>query len=278
MKYRTGDLSKILNVSSNTIRRYEEMGYLNSNREDQSSYRYFDDSDVAKMVFISKYRKIGFNHEQIAQLFQSGFMDNIALCKDKLEEIDRQIETLSAIRHMLKDDIQLMTRVREQQDELFERDCVGVYYVPYQKNGKLLVDKERINILYDFMYQCPEIEYCYIFRKDNVLRGRLIYEDAIAIKITDADRFHIETEDECIERYERHFSIMKIVKLPIDFTNKNVISEEKARKVLFDDFLEIMKEKGYKLAGDAMAIRIGFSKEDDLEEQYILLGMPVISV
>ncbi len=275
MKYRTGDLSKILSVSSNTIRRYEEKGYLHSIREEKSDYRYFDNSDVTKMVFISKYRKIGFSHDQIAKMFQSDFFTSMEICKDKLAELDRQIATLTAVRHMLKDDIVLMNRVKDQEIKVYERNCVGFYYVSYQKNGKLLLDKQRIDKLYDFMYICPEIKYCYIFRKENILKGKLIYEEAIAIKKVDAAKFAIAIDDESIESYDEQPSLMRIVKVPIDFTNEDTISEEEARKIIYDDLLDMMKDRGCKLAGDAIAIKIGFSKEGNAEEQYLLMSMPV---
>lgn len=278
MKYRTGDLSKILSVSSNTIRRYEEKGYLHSIREEKSDYRYFDNSDVAKMVFISKYRKIGFSHDQIAKMFQSDFFTSMEICKDKLAELDRQIATLTAVRHMLKDDIVLMNRVKDKEIKVYERNCVGFYYVSYQKNGKLLLDNQRIDKLYDFMYICPEIKYCYIFRKENILKGKLIYEEAIAIKKVDAAKFAIAIDNESIESYDERPSLMRIVKVPIDFTNEDTISEEEARRIIYDDLLDMMKDRGYKLAGDAIAIKIGFSKEGNAEEQYLLMSMPVEAI
>ena len=40
MKYKTGDLSKILGVSANTIRRFTEKGYLNPDRNMDNRYRF----------------------------------------------------------------------------------------------------------------------------------------------------------------------------------------------------------------------------------------------
>ncbi len=274
MRYKTGDLSKILNVASNTIRRYEEKGYLTPIREAKNGYRYFDNDDVAKMVFISKYRKIGFSHDEIGQILQLDLKDGRAMCEAKMAELDEQIATLTAVRHMLKDDVTLMKRVDEYGMDIMEKPCVAFYYVSYQKNGKLLSQGTRGEKLYEFMYQCPEIKYCYIFRKENILKRRLVYEEAISIKQMDAEKFGVKQDAECIEAYESRPSIMQMIKLPLDFTNEYEISREEACRILFDNLLEYMDEKGYKLAGDAIVVRIGLSKEKLRDWQYMLLSMP----
>ena len=107
MKYKTSDLSKILNVSDNTIRRYAQKGYLNPERDEDTKYRYFNNSDVEKMAYISKYRKIGFGHEEIANMFQYDIDQCNVTFEEKMEEIDREIKKLTYLRHMLKDDINI---------------------------------------------------------------------------------------------------------------------------------------------------------------------------
>jgi len=61
----------------------------------------------------------------------------------------------------------------------------------------------------------------------------------------------------------------------IDFADENFISPQEVKRILYDDFFAYMEEKGYTLAGDAIGVKIGFSKEDGKEMQYVVLGMPV---
>lgn len=274
MRYKTGDLSKILNVASNTIRRYEEKGYLTPMREASNGYRYFDSDDVAKMVFISKYRKIGFSHDEIGQILQTDLNNVVELCQDKMAELDEQIATLTAVRHMLKDDVVMMKRVEEYGSDIMERPCVPFYYVSYQKNGKLLSSGKRGEKLYDFMYKCPEIKYCYIFRKENILNRRLVYEEAIAIKQKDSVKFNIAVDSDCVVAYDAKPSIMRMIKLPLDFTNEYEISNDEACEILFDNLLKYMDQNGYKCAGDAIVIRIALSKEKLRDWQYMLISIP----
>ena len=51
MKYNTNDLSEILDVTTNTIRRFEERGYLNPERDGANGYRVFDSGDLEKAIW-----------------------------------------------------------------------------------------------------------------------------------------------------------------------------------------------------------------------------------
>ncbi len=275
MKYKTSDLSKLLNVSANTIRRFAEKGYLSPARDDDNQYRYFGDGDVEKITYISKYRKIGLGHDEIAAMFQSDIIENQKIYQNKMDEIDREIVRLTSLRHMLKDDIKMMKSVFEYEDDFIEMDSVPVHYVSYKTDKAIRNNGDYRKEAQRFLYDFPEIEYAYIIRKEDVLNRRIRYEEAIAIRSRLAEKLNLDLTNEVIEQYPKHPSILRIVKLPIDFTAANIISSQEVKRILYDDFFAYMEEKGYALAGDAIGVKIGYSKEDEREMQYIVLGMPV---
>ena len=45
MKYKIGELAKLLGVSTNTVRRYEDMGYISAVRETKTA-----DTDITMMM------------------------------------------------------------------------------------------------------------------------------------------------------------------------------------------------------------------------------------
>lgn len=275
MKYKTSDLSKILNVSSNTIRRFEESGYLNPVRDEENGYRFFGDGDVAKTIYISRYRKFGFSHEDIATLFSADMSESIALWEEKLMAMDKQIEMMKAIRHMFKDNLGLMQRSQGYGDVIMERECNAIYYVSYQKNGQLLTNGRRGQYLHQLLYQCPEIEYLYVFKKEDVLRRCLAYEEAIAIKQVHKEQYSIQVDEEHFVPYDKTTSVMQVVKLPINLMDETQKSQEKITAILYNDLLQYIEKKGYQVAGDMLGVKIGFSRENDKEMQYVLLSIPV---
>lgn len=275
MKYKTSDLSKMLNVSANTIRRFAEKGYLSPERNDDNQYRYFENSDVEKTSYISKYRKIGFGHDEIADMFQSNLFEKCTIYEKKMEEIDKEIMRLKFHRHMLKDDITLIQKTKGYGEEFQEKDCVPLHYVSYKTERRMKSSKSCQEQVHRFLYDFPEIRYIYIVRKEDILKRRVCYEEAIAIRQDLVDYLDLDVSSEAIEYYPVHKSIMRVVRLPIDFGDADIMESHEVKKLLYDNFFEYMEEKGYTLAGDAIGVKIGFSKEEAQEMQYILFSMPV---
>ena len=135
MEYSTQDLARILGVSTNTVRRFEAKGYLNSCRNEQNGYRQFDHTDIEKLMYINKYRKVGFSHEDIGLIFRQDIGGTLQMFKDKMAELECQIAQYKALQHMVKDDIQLMQRIEEYGSGMIETACCPVHYVLYQDRG-----------------------------------------------------------------------------------------------------------------------------------------------
>lgn len=275
MKYKTSDLSKMLSVSDNTIRRFAEKGYLSPIRGEDNQYRYYGNEDVEKITYISKYRKIGFGHDEIGEIFQSDLSGICSIYEQKREELRKEIERLKYLRHMLKDNIGMMKNVAVQGDDFIEMDSVPVYYVPYKTEKKIRNDTACREAVQHFLYDFPEIEYIYIIKKEDILSRNLRQEEAIAVSAILADKRNYDVSDAEVRFYPKQWSIMKVVRVPLDFSDEAIINAEEIKKLLYDDFLDYMKEKEYELAGDAFGAKIGYSKENGQEMQYIILGMPV---
>ena len=60
--YKINELSSLFDVSTNTIRRYEDYGYISPSRDDENNYRYYSEEDIDKLVYVSKSRGFGFSY------------------------------------------------------------------------------------------------------------------------------------------------------------------------------------------------------------------------
>lgn len=276
MKYRTSDLSKMLDVSRNTIRRFAEKGYLSPGRDDTNQYRYFRNADVEKIAYISKYRKIGFGHDEIAEMLNANIYDNCAMYQQKMDELDKEIARLQSLRHMVKDDVNMMIGVKEYGDSFIERNSVAMHYVSYKVGDKIADSDNKQKQLHRFIYEFPEVEYIYIIRKEDILNRRVRCEECIAIRSKLAYKQSIDLEDEAIESYPETPSVLRFVRLPVDFMDRDSEEQEDIKKILYDDYFAYMEEHGYMVAGDAVGVKISFSKEEEQEWQYVVLGIPVV--
>ena len=273
MNYKVSDLSKILDISSNTVRRYEGMGYLSPDRMDANGYRVYGAGDVTKMIIINHYRKIGFSHAEIAKIFKGSYHEKIELYEERLAAMDKELELLSGLRHMLKDDLVLMKKIEEVTEGFYQRDCVPMNYVLYSENGELLKENGRLDTIQEYFYNASELRYIYIFKKEEIDRGVFACNEGIAVKDVHMERFGLGlNEYTCV--YEKKKSLMKIVKLPLNFaeceeTEKNSLFHE-----VFDDVLDYIRENGFTMAGDVIGVKISMSLEEETEEQYVLISVP----
>lgn len=273
MNYKVSDLSKILDISSNTVRRYEGMGYLSPDRMDANGYRVYGAGDVTKMIIINNYRKLGFSHAEIAKIFKGSYHEKIGLYEERLAAMDKELELLSGLRHMLKDDLALMKKIEAVQDGFYQRDCVPMNYVLYSENGELLKEDERLDTIQEYFYNATELRYIYIFKKGEIEQGIFNCNEGIAVKDVHMERFGLKL-NRYTGVYEKKPSIMKIVKLPLNFSESGQEEKDRLFHEIFNDVLQYIKENGYVMDGDIIGIKISMSLEEETEAQYVLISIP----
>lgn len=89
-----------------TIRYYEEIGLLKADRA-ANGYRDYSSDDIHRLRFVQRARSLGFSVEECRQLLslysdsERASADVKAIAQEKLGEIDRKIEELTSLRHML---------------------------------------------------------------------------------------------------------------------------------------------------------------------------------
>ncbi|OAA27954.1 hypothetical protein AT15_04925 [Kosmotoga arenicorallina S304] len=88
---RIGDLACEYNISNRTLRYYEELGLLESIRDKDSQYRYYDEKAAEKLEQILILRRLDFSVKEIQFLFSSaGIEDVISILKNKLKDLAEQ--------------------------------------------------------------------------------------------------------------------------------------------------------------------------------------------
>lgn len=103
-----GEASKISQVKIPTIRYYEQIGLLLEAPRTEGNRRLYDHSDIQRLKFIRHARDLGFDIEAIRTLLKlqdepagsCDIADEIA--RDRLEDVERRINSLVALRSELK--------------------------------------------------------------------------------------------------------------------------------------------------------------------------------
>lgn len=272
MKYKISDISRLLNVSSNTVRRYEDMGYISPIRDDKSRYRYYSDEDINKIINIRMLRKYGYSHTQISQMIDKNMQEQIFSWEERLTEIKKEIDYLNHLYKRLKGNVNIAKKVTEAGFEI--RDCVDMQYVIYQKNGKLLSEEKELEVVQEFMYSAPEVQHIIVFDKDNLFNEDISFSEGWAIKTKDMDKFQIK-EGSSIIAYPKRPCVFATLKLFVDKEKHKNKDLAKNIKEEFSKINSFIKENKLKVVDNPLGINVASAEEAGHYMQYILLSIPV---
>ena len=96
--YQIGEFSKICQVSVKTLRYYDKIGLLRASETDRfTGYRYYDRSQLERMLLIQKLKRYGFSLEEVQALLSCGndaFRRELQRQKNKLECQRLELETV----------------------------------------------------------------------------------------------------------------------------------------------------------------------------------------
>ena len=114
-----GELAKRTGFSPKTIRYYESRGLLGEPERTASGYRSYAESDVERLEFIEKAKRLGFSLEEVRDVLvlseqQRPCEHVIALIDEKLIKLDDVLSDLKAFRSRL-------ARLRQESAEQLER-------------------------------------------------------------------------------------------------------------------------------------------------------------
>ncbi|HBL84690.1 MAG: hypothetical protein A2Y17_11190 [Clostridiales bacterium GWF2_38_85] len=96
------EISKNFNISTRTLRYYEQIGLLKSSKKDDYAYRTYDDAAILRLQQIVVLRKLRIPLKQIITILESeNSSEIIETLRLNLNEIDDEITALSTIRAIL---------------------------------------------------------------------------------------------------------------------------------------------------------------------------------
>ena len=77
MKYKIGDVSKILGISPDLLRYYQKKGVVSPTQDTSNNYRYYDSWDINFLIDCLWFKNYGFGIDQTAKLVSSSTFDEV---------------------------------------------------------------------------------------------------------------------------------------------------------------------------------------------------------
>ena len=111
--------AKLTGLSAKQIRDYEKLGLLKAGTRTLSGYRYYEESDLARLRFIRHSRDVGFSLQQIAQLLELQDIPH-RNSREVKQLTAKHIETLNAQIHALQ---KMVAELQRWHDNCQGNDC-----------------------------------------------------------------------------------------------------------------------------------------------------------
>jgi len=106
--YKIGEVTKLTDMSADTLRYYEKYGLLPAISRNTSGVRLYNDKDISRLKFIKRAQRMNFSLDEIKKLLSmredpQHAKDSVRLLTaDKLKNIEEQLSELSTLRNELQ--------------------------------------------------------------------------------------------------------------------------------------------------------------------------------
>lgn len=177
--YSISEVSELLGISSQMIRKYEQEGLVSTTRK-ENNYRHFESPDITMLMRIRLYRNLGFSLDEIRCLTAIENGDGDELFRQRIEQLDKQIERLQMLRRCAELHRSYLSSCPEQDKIKIEMSppLRAVFY----RHGREIDDAYRGNDLISRMLDySPPFQYILRMNKSTYRYDSTGYEVGLAM-------------------------------------------------------------------------------------------------
>lgn len=136
-----GMLSKFTGVSIHTIKYYEKLGLISSNRQEQSNYRSYDVQSCTDIYECVKYRSMGFPLKDIKQLLKNGNNAMLtSLLEQRSQELSAKAEELIHTKELIENYRKELADLDRKLGKWYIEECPDFYFRRQTKGLEYMED------------------------------------------------------------------------------------------------------------------------------------------
>ncbi|MCR4437269.1 MAG: MerR family transcriptional regulator [Clostridiales bacterium] len=265
MKYRIGDVKRILGIPVETLRFFEKKEIINPQRDENNSYRYYDALDINKLVAYKFYRSMEFSVKESADIVNSlSHFESVGQLERQLETIRRKITHYEYLLMRMKELKHSLEQIEVMQGRFRIEDSPEILIYCNQVNDTFGMDALQREVTRKWLNQLPFVWLALFIPKEEIPYGevvqwgyalRTVYHD-IAEKL----------DLPLTRRIPPQKSVFTIFKVSGD----EILSPRKMQVVL-----RFMEENGLVLNGDAIGSIINEEHDNSGISRYFEVWLPV---
>lgn len=169
MRYKIGDVAKILGISPDLLRYYEKKGVVKPVKDQANDYRYYEPWDINFLIDCLWYKSFGFSIEQVARIVsKSSDADIISMMEQKDAEIEASIRHQELLLRRAK---QHLTEVRRAKDLLGKCDLVwSPEIVRYLNRHNFIYDNSKAlqTLSHQWLQYMPLTHRCFEIGREDL--------------------------------------------------------------------------------------------------------------
>jgi len=258
-KFLIGELSKLFNISTDTLRHYDRIDLLKPHCDENNSYRYYSVRDFFKLSRILFLKNLDISLEDIKRYMRNKNTGNLLnLLKNKEEEIDNKINRLINLKKKIQNKLEMLESTKS------ELEQVKVKTIP-ERIGVFL-DMNEIENDYDIKQAFKENER-YLKASSLLIEGQVytsLTKENMERQVFDKFTYFIEimSSDEEVSKQlksipEHEYACLTFVG-PYQDIDRHYV-----------ELISWIGDNGYVITGDSIEKNIVDYDFSDLEYEYV---------
>ncbi len=266
MKYKIGDVAKILSISPDLLRYYEKKGVVHPEKDHCNDYRYYDTWDINFLVDCLWFKAYGFGIDQIAQMVTATDLEGlIRLMDEKQENIQQTIQYQSL----------LLDRCHEYLQEVAAAKT-HLYRCDIQDSPEIVRYINRYNFIYDkspdvqqlgqqWLKYMPFTHRCFDIDRNALLCGDEDYAWGFSLSMKYVRQFQVPIQSPVV-----YLPSQKSIHTVFKSAGKNNFSPRH-----LDYVLDYASSNGYKISGGARGHLLCSVLEEDRLTGFFEVWVPI---
>ena len=266
MKYKIGDVAKILGISPDLLRYYQKKGVVTPTTDENNNYRYYDAWDINFLIDCLWFKNYGFGIEQTAKLVSASSYDDVLTdMRQRCDEIRDSVRHQTMLLERSEQYFSAMGRVRTMLGRCDLVYCPEVYRFLNRFNA----DYENITELRELSCQwlryMPFVNRCFEIEREDLENRTDNYAWGYSMGIDFVEKLHVPLDPPVA-----HLRSEPCVHAVFTSSGKDEFSPRR-----LDFIMDYICENSLTLAGDARGSLVCSVLEDGRLTGYFEVWLPV---
>lgn len=267
MQYKANEVSRILNISIDSLRYYEKLGVITPKIDEKNHYRYYDAWDINYLLEYLYYRKMDYSSQEILEFIHGDTLDaQIAKVREKLDYYREKKEYYDYVYDKNRNFLASLKEIREGYGGIQIIPCRSYRYLVYRHNYKFNQKREMNQVFSQWMKYYFMVHNLVLIGQDTVER-RLDNEYDWSFALLESDFSNTElTENEYVKSVSSGLCVRTIV----DAGDHGMFHYR-----LLDPAMDFMEKHCFEMNGDPFGILLTRVHESDGYHRYIEFFIPI---